>query len=364
MEFGVVKLVNGLDPASVRCSICSTTPAGDLRRSVAPRVPVYELRRREGNDVRLLWDLCRLFRRERPDVVHTHAWGTLLEGLVAARMARVPVIVHGEHGTLQLKAHQRVLQRWGWGSVDRLLSVSSRLAERIVETTGFSLARITTIRNGVDLTRFSGDNRVQARQSLGISAGSVTIATLGRLVEVKDHVTLLEALAIVRRQGHECLALIAGDGPLRQALTERAAALDLDGTVRFLGHRADAEAVLAAADVFVLSSRSEGLSNTILEAMASGLPVVATRVGGADEMVEDGATGMLVPPGNPEALAAAIAALIGDADLRRRLGRAARARAERDFSLEGMLRGYETLYVESLRAKGRQPRPVAEALVQ
>src|SRR5690606_38208675 len=120
----------------------------------APDVPVFELQRRPGNDLRFVRDLYRLFRRERPHVVHTHAWGTLLEGLVAARLARVPFIVHGEHGTLQLRGYQRRLQRAAWSRVDRVLSVSSRLAERMAAETGFPADRIMTLRNGVDLSRF------------------------------------------------------------------------------------------------------------------------------------------------------------------------------------------------------------------
>ena len=114
MELGVVKLVNGLNRAAVRSSICSTTPDGALKSLVANDVAVLELRRRQGNDPRLVWNLYQVFRRERPDIVHTHAWGTLLEGLVAARLARVPIVVHGEHGTLQLKHRQRVAQRIAW----------------------------------------------------------------------------------------------------------------------------------------------------------------------------------------------------------------------------------------------------------
>ena len=121
MEHGVVKIVNGLDRARVLSSICSTTPADpEMRLTVDPRVPVFELNRQPGNDPRALLALYRLLRRERPDILHTHAWGTLIEGLVAGRLARVPVIVHGEHGTLQLQPRQVRAQRWGWRHADQL----------------------------------------------------------------------------------------------------------------------------------------------------------------------------------------------------------------------------------------------------
>jgi len=347
MELGVVKLVNRLDPGRVRSAICSTTPAASsLKKELPPAVSLFELHRRNGNDPGLVWDLYRLFRRERPHVVHTHAWGTLVEGLVAARLARVPVVVHGEHGTLQLRAHQRWVQRRAWASVDQLLSVSSRLAERISLETRFPLARIRTIRNGVDLSRFGHLPRQAARAMLSLPADARIAVAVGRLVPVKDHITLLEAIVAVRRRGVNVSLAIAGDGPLRSALVERAAALGISNDVYFLGHRGDIEAVFAAGDLFVLSSASEGLSNTILEAMASGLAVVATSVGGADEMVQDGITGVLVRPGARDEMASALAAVIEDDVLRHQMGTAGRARVEAEFSLSTMVERYESMYVE------------------
>jgi sugar transferase (PEP-CTERM/EpsH1 system associated) len=347
MELGVVKLVNNLTSGRVDSSICSTRPAGSIRSLVSATVAIFELERRTGNDPALVWRLYRLFRRERPDIVHTHAWGTLLEGLVAARAARVPVVIHGEHGTLQARPHQIALQRWGWAAADRMLTVSSRLADHLAQVARFPRERIRTIRNGVDLSRFGRVNRDDARQTLGIAAGSHVVATIGRLVPVKDHMMLLDALAVVNKQHcHDVQLLIAGDGPLKAALAARAASLGIESCVHLLGHRPDVENVLAAADVFVLSSASEGLSNTILEAMAAGLPVVATRVGGADEMVEDGTTGLLVTPGSATELAAALSVVLHDPARRHTMGVAGRARAEHEFSLEAMVSRYEEMYLE------------------
>jgi L-malate glycosyltransferase len=346
MEFGVVKLVNGLDAERVQSSICSTAPAvGDIKSLVSKHVPVFELERRRGNDPALVWRLFRLFRRERPHIVHTHAWGTLVEGLLAARMARVPFVVHGEHGTLQLRGYQLTIQRLAWGRATRVLSVSRKLAERMSTTTGFEADRILTIQNGVDFSRFSPALRTAARAELGLADASVAIGTAGRLVPVKDHANLIDALAIARDRGIAFRALIAGEGPLRTSLESRIASRGLTAHVRLLGQRHDMERIFAALDVFVLSSTSEGMSNTILESMASGAPTVATRVGGAEELVDDGRTGLLVPPSDPDALAAALIRVASDASERRAMGIAARERAESEFSLERMLRNYEALYL-------------------
>jgi sugar transferase (PEP-CTERM/EpsH1 system associated) len=351
MEFGVVKLVNGLDPARVRSAICSTKRPEGLNDLVRPGVPIFTLRRRAGTDLRLVGELYRLLRREQPHVVHTHGWGTLLEGLTAARLAGVPVVIHGEHGTLQLRPHQRWLQRRGWSAADQVLSVSTRLAERMSRETGFARARIRTIRNGVDLSRFGHIARAVARRQLDLAADASVIVTVGRLVPVKDHLTLLESVAELRRDGREATLVVAGEGPLKSTLVERAVSLGIDRSVRLVGHRPDVELVLAAADVFALSSESEGLCNTILEAMASGLPVVATRVGGADEMVQDGITGLLVPARSPRELARALDSVLSDTTLRRSLGAAGRARAESEFSLAGMMQRYEELYIEVTASK-------------
>jgi len=353
MEMGVVKLVNGLDPARVRSSICSTTPAGEIKALVQPSVPLFELSRRAGNDLRFVGALYRLFRQGRPHVVHTHAWGTLLEGLLAARAARVPAVVHGEHGTLQLRAHQRWLQRMGWSAADRVLSVSSVLAERMTATTGFPAARITTIRNGVHLERFHAVGHDGARASLGLPQGVPIVGTVGRLVPVKDQMTLVDAVAELGKSGVGATLVIAGDGPERGRLEARAAERGVD--LRLLGYRPDVEQVLAALDVFVLSSTSEGLSNTILEAMAARRPVVATRVGGAEEMIADGVTGVLVPPSDPAAMAGALRRVLAAADGGAAMGTAARHRVETEFTLAGMMQRYEQMYTEVAQSKGIVP---------
>jgi sugar transferase (PEP-CTERM/EpsH1 system associated) len=345
-EYGVIKLVNGANRSRIANSILSTTPADDVKKLLRPDVRLHECRRRAGNDPSLVLQLYRIFRRERPHIVHTHAWGTLCEGVLAARLARIPIVVHGEHGTLQLKSYQARVQRLVWQRVDRVLSVSSRLAERMSAHTGFPLDRITVIRNGVDLTRFHPVGRAAARLTLGLPVEGLIIGTAGRLVPVKDQASLLDAFARLKAEGIGFTGVIAGEGPLRAELEARARANGLSDCVRFLGHRPDVERVFAALDVFVLSSRSEGLSNTILEAMASRLPIVATRVGGADELVDDGATGLLVAPESPDALSVALGRLVGDAALREAMGAAGRRRALGRFTLDRMVRTYEHLYRE------------------
>ena len=349
-EGGVLKLANGFDRSRVQPSICSALPADTIKQRLAADVPLFEVGRRSGNDPSFVIRLYRLLRRERPHVLHTHGWATLCEGLVAARLARVPIVVHGEHGTLETRPRNLLLQRIVWGRVDQVLSVSTRLADKMAQTVGFPLAKIHTIRNGVDLDRFTPALRTEARAEIEARPGAIRIVIVGRLLQVKDHRTFLEALRILCDEGIDVAAFIVGDGPLAQDLRSRVAALNLESAVTFLGNRVDVQRVLAACDIAVSSSTSEGLSNTVLEAMATGIPVVATNVGGTGELVVHGETGLLVPPGSPADLAAALAPLARDPERREALGAAGRLRAETDFSSAGMVEKYEELYL-SLAAR-------------
>jgi sugar transferase (PEP-CTERM/EpsH1 system associated) len=349
MEVGVLKLVNSLNAARIRSGICSSRPAPDrLKDRLLDGVPLFEFNRRDGNDPLFVAQLVRLFRRERPDIVHTHRWGTLLEGLIAARLAGVPYVVHGEHGTLETRPLNVRVQRWTWNRVDRVVAVSSRLAERISKEIAYPLERIQVIRNGLDLKRFTPRDRFAAKRALGLPPDELVIGTVGRLVPVKDHPMLLQSLARLRDRGLRFNAVIAGKGPLHAALIEQAQSLGLT-QVRLLGDRDDPERVLNAFDVFVLSSKSEGLSNTIQEAMASGLPVVATRVGGADELVREHETGLLVAAEDPASFADAMHRVAVDQSLREQMGNAGRRRAESVFGIDRMIREYEELYLTVAR---------------
>lgn len=344
-EVGMTKLVNSLDRRRVKSFICSCCPGDSLRDRLSPDIRLHEFDRQEGTDLRFVAQLYALMRRERPHVVHTRGWGTLLEGMVAARLARVPIIVHSEHGTLETGRHRASVQRWAWNHVDQVVSVSSRLAERMTRDVGYPIERILVIRNGVDVEHFHPRKRTAGRAVLEAGDRDLVIGSVGRLVPVKDQATLIRALALLRDRGLTFKAVIAGAGPLRQELEELGRSLRLDN-VRLLGNREDVDLLLGGFDIFALSSLSEGLSNTIQEAMATGVPVVATHVGGADELVEHQRNGLLIPKAEPAAMADAIGRLARDPEARASMGRAARERAEASFSLESMIRSYEDLYVD------------------
>lgn len=347
LEGGVLKLSNGFDRRLIAPSICSCRPADEMKTQLRPDVSLFEMNRKLlGNDPAFVLQFTRLLRRERPDILHTHGWATLVEGFVAARLAGVRAIVHGEHGTLIPR--NAWIQRTLWGRVDQVLSVSSVLAQRMSNVMGFPEERIRTIRNGVETERYTPALRSHARASFGLASDDVVVGVVGRLEPVKDQQGLLDAVGLLARQGLRFKVMIAGEGTLRSQLEAQVAALGIADRVSFLGMRLDVETVMAALDLFVLSSKSEGLSNTILEAMASGLPIVATDVGGARELLEPGTHGLLVPSQNVEALSRAIGELVTDAPRRVAMGLASRARAVNEFSVQSMIRAYENVYTQMM----------------
>jgi sugar transferase (PEP-CTERM/EpsH1 system associated) len=325
------------------------TPAGDgpLRPRFGPGVDVIALAERPGSPKLNTLRMARVFRAWRPDVVHTRNW-TCIDAVLGARLAGVPVVIHGEHGREAgdpegRNALRRRVRRLLAPLVTEFVAVSRDLARWLVEDVGVPAAKVTQIYNGVDTEAFSPADKEAARRTLGIRDGAVVIGTVGRLDPVKDHRGLLEAFGRIARHPQAQLVVV-GDGPCRAELEQVGRRLGLDGRVLMLGERQDVARILRALDVFALPSLGEGISNALLEAMASGLPVIATRVGGNPELVDHGVTGTLVSPRSAEALAAAFDRYLLDPALIRKHGEAGRQRALRDFSLDRMFGAYDSLY--------------------
>jgi glycosyltransferase involved in cell wall biosynthesis len=294
-----------------------------------------------------LLELIRICRRERPDIVHSNSSKGGLLGSLAALVAGVKIRIFTVHGWAFT---------WHTGRKGKLYLLCERLTGRLstllicvsekeralgVQARTCTYDRAVVIRNAVDVS-----GTPQAHHGARIA----TLVTVGRLKAPKDTLTFLRALA--RLDHAPFRARIVGDGPERERLEAELRVLELDSAVELLGERNDVSELLSAADVFVLSSRSEGLPLSIVEAMAAGLPVVAASVGGVPELVVDGETGFLIPPADEAALASALERLVADADLRRRMGAAGRARAEALFDLPTFHRLHLGLYGDELAARG------------
>lgn len=354
-EVGIVKLLNALndDFEPVLVVLGKVYDALGLNTD---KTRLIELGKGQGNDFSLIPRLKKIFKEVNPHMVHTHSWGTLVEGVLAAKWARVPIIIHGEHGTFHKDFKRKWVQKIFFSLTDQILSVSALLADQLSRDLGIKRTRILPILNGVDVQKFAPDaaKRKQYREQWGFGQNDVLIGTVGRPMKVKNHQLMIRALKRLREQGYPVHFAIVGDTPLRSLKDELVAlaqSLGVADRVHFLGFQSDVPGYLNMFDIFVLPSLSEGCSNVIQEAMATGLPIVASRVGGNPELVQDGETGLLFESNSVEALAQALQTLLDDPQKAQALGNRALQRAREAFSLEKMVENYEALYYRLLKEK-------------
>ena len=299
--------------------------------------------------------LIALFRRERPDIVHTHNFYSHAHGAIAARMTGIPV-VHTKHGrAVASLAWSPALRRRLYRLADRIVVVSSETGESFRRKSGVEAGRVVVIRNGIDFGSYGGPGREEARASLGIGGSAARVfGSVSRLNPVKDHATMLRAFAAAARDCAGCVLLIVGDGPERAAIERLARELAIEDRVILTGFTNDIPRHLAAMDAFLQPSREEGLSLTILEAAAAGVPVIATPVGGTPEIVSNGETGTLVPVGDVGALAAAMRSFLADPEPFRRMALRLKAEVETAFSTSRMAECYRMLYLDVLAERGKR----------
>lgn len=303
--------------------------------------------------------LYRILSRGNYDIVQSHTSVGGVIGRIAGWAARTPVVLWTVHGLGSHPGHgawKRALIRIVERQLDRLtdhyVAVSNDLMNEGVRAGIFRSSKVTVIPNGLKSDHVPRFFDVPAqRRVLGIPEGCPVIGTVTRLEPQKANDDLLRAVALVTRHAPNLVTVIAGDGPQRAALEDLTAKLGLTGRVRFLGWRSDAVEVLGALDVFCMSSRWEGCPMVLLETMAMRRPVVATDIGGVREIVVDEKTGLLVPPGDPKAMAAAILRLLRASREREEMGAAGRDRIEREFSAQRMLSSYASLYKKLTTAR-------------
>lgn len=351
------------DRARFASTLCATrwspdNPPDAAAEAVLPElraagVKVIGLGRKSRVDPRPWRRLVTELRHERVDVLHTHMFGSNLWGALLGTLARTPVIVAHEHtwsfegAPLRRFADREVIAR----AAGAMIAVSREDRRRMIEIERIPADRVRYIPNGAPPAVPPDGSDVRAE--LGIPAAAPVIGSVGALRAQKAYPVLLEAVALLVGRQPDLHVLIAGGGEERSLLEERIAALGLQRNVRLLGRRTDVPAVLRAVDVAVMSSDYEGMPLSILEYMAAGLPVVATRVGGVPDLVEHEVTGLLVEPRDPDGIAAAVATLLGDRRRAAAMGDRGRARRSAVFDLDVMVRRLEALYVELLGGDAR-----------
>jgi sugar transferase (PEP-CTERM/EpsH1 system associated) len=359
LENGIVNLINRMPAELYRHAVVALTEVTEFsRRITRPGVSFVGLHKPPGHVLRIYPQLYRLFRSIRPAIVHTRNLAAL-EAAVPAWLAGIPVRIHGEHGRDvgdfdgSSRKHQ-LIRRLYRPFVNQYVAVSRDLEHYLTSRVGVAADRVIQIYNGVDTQRFQPNGRAGGGEGYPFDApGLWVVGSVGRMEVVKDQLTLarafIRALEIDPAQRSRLRLVLVGDGVLRRDVQALLATSGLPDLAWVPGERSDISAIMPRLDCFVLPSRGEGISNTILEAMACGLPVIATEVGGNAELVEGGRTGELVPAGDVEAMAQKVLAYAREPERARAAGRAGRLRVERSFSLESMVERYILLYDLELR---------------
>ncbi len=359
-EHGVLKVIKGLGEHEFEHHICAVRAVDSdfaARMGVAGRTnsagsgrPGFQFP---------LFRLAAIMKQFRPHIVHTRNFGAL-EAIPAARLAGVPAAVHSEHGyELEildgLPLRRRILCRAFYAMADAVFTVTYDLGKYHAKQSGLPVEKFHVLYNGVNTDTFFPCLEASARlkSELGIPVDRVVVGTVGRLVPIKDQRTLLRAAELLLKLNRNMHVIVVGAGPeLAKLQAQVAASKELPGRVTFSGASDRVPHLLNAMDIFVLPSICEGMSNTIIEAMASGLPVVATRAGGNPELVKEDRTGWLFSPGDFRNLSELLLRFTDDANLRNEFGHAARRRAVELFSLSGMIQRYRSLYFDLAARRG------------
>ena len=357
LENGVVNLINRIPQDRYRHAIISLTDATEFKNRIKnSSVEIYCLHKKPGQDPAYMWRLWKLLRHLKPDVTHTRNLAAL-ETVIIAFLAGVRRRVHSEHGWGMADLYgtnlkYRLLRRWMSKLVHRYIGLSKHIEQYLQRDVGIPAEKLTQLYNGVDAGRFNAEKNSNVGRKLFppefASADCIVIGTVGRMEPVKDQLTLTKAfIRLVEKDSNDGARLrlvIIGDGELRATAQNLLQQAGIAEQAWLPGSDDRVPELMQAMDIFVLPSRNEGISNTILEAMASGLPVVATNVGGNPELVVENETGLLVPADNADGMANALYHYLKNPDQRLAHGVAGRKRVEQQFMLEHMVDKYLSVY--------------------
>ena len=350
IETLIVDFVCSLSAVGVQPRIAVFEAGGSLEQRLEKlSIPIHRMEKREGVDLRMVVRLRRLIKAHGIRVVHSHVFSTWLYSALAVHsMPGAGIVhVHTVHSHIENMPRRKLLERLLSALTTHVVSVSRYVNDVLTRQNGIPAHRVRLIYNGVDTARFVPDpiRRGHTRAALGIAENEILIGIVARLSKIKDHVTLLHAFRRLLDVTHRPVRLaLIGGGPERGAIDDTVRVLRLEERTLLLGERQDTPDLLNAMDIYVLSSLNEGMNVTLLEAMSTGLPVVATAVGGNPEIVEECVTGLLVPSQDQVALAAALAQMVESKDQRTAFGEAGRSRVLGRFSQVTMLSAYMELY--------------------
>lgn len=341
LEKIAVDLVNGL-PNRYKTTICCYDSMGPLKDCLNESIEIIYLKRKEGFNPKYFIKLAKEMKKRKIDVLHMHNKTAFFYGTIAAKLAGINKTIYTEHGrTEKIKKKTKIAFKILNRFITETIVVTDYIKNYLLSNEGFRAERVTVIPNGINITKDEpkkNDNALY--EELGISENTMVVGIVARLDPIKNHKMLLKAFKIAVNKHSNIKLIIVGDGSLRGELENLAKKYMIRKKVIFLGERKDIIKILGCIDVFVLCSKSEGMSITLLEAMASGVPIIATRVGGNSSIIENGVSGILVESNEHIELAKEIVCLIKDDQKRKEISRAAKDRYEREFTLDKMVERY------------------------
>jgi len=341
----LLDLMTGMTTRGHSVWLAARNTSALFQRASEGKIKVVHFQQRHELSLLACYRIWRILTDRYFDIVHSNTPRPLIAVGLAARLARTPVVLCSRRVDFPLRSRLSAI-KYNWAT-DRIFPVSSSI-QRTLARGGVKNSKIQVVYEGVDLQWIDK----QQTGPLTKPEGVLGIGTVAHMSPEKGHAALLEAIGILRHKFPRVHLYLVGDGSLKGDLVKKTKRLGIEEFVTFTGFRTDSEALMKQFAVFCLPSLSEGLSSAILAAMASRLPVVSTKVGGIPELVADGSTGFLVPPGDPKTLATALGKLLGDPALRTRMGEAGRKRIEDHVTVSQKLQATENSYLELLRAKG------------
>ena len=348
LENGVVNICNKIDKKKFIIDILCLRGKGELvNRIVNNAASVYYRENLKGSMIKYIYNAYSLCKLKKYDIIHSHGWGTLIPSFIAGRLTGAKVI-NGEHGTIYDDTlRRRLLQRLIFSMVDLNLTVSEDLKRELMNRFRIGGDNIKPIINGVDLKKFhpSSKSRKKIREELSLKKENFLIGSVGRLVGVKDYPSIIKAFNDIIKYYNDARLILVGEGDERKKIENLIETYNLKNEIKLLGRRDNINEILNAMDLFILSSKSEGLSNTILEAMACGKTVIATNVGGNPEIISDKKTGLLYDVGDVKKLSEICRELIFDKKQLTTYSDNALKHIQNELSVEKMIKNYEKTYV-------------------
>ncbi len=356
LENGIINIINGSDKDEFHTDVICIREKGELHSRIEnSSTKVFFDSALSNGLINSVKHIRKTILNEGYDVIHTHGWATMLAGYLAFKSLTFnknkPIIINGEHGTLYFESSQQIIiQRFLFKRMHLNLSVSGALVNEVARRFNVPVEIFKAILNGVNIDKFqpNAEQRNAIRTELNLKEEHILIGSVGRLVEVKNYPSLIKAFALLLKSQSNARLALAGDGPERVALELLIEQQGLNNKVFMMGRREDVPSVMNAYDIFVLPSFREGLSNTILEAMSSGLPEIVTNVGGSPEIVIENKTGHLFEVSNIEQLAGLLEALIQDKEKLKKMSDDAREHVVKNYSLETMVNNYQYTYRDIL----------------